>query len=88
MAWGFYRVGQTNHEQSGEKMEERKQRYILAPYLQAEEDKRYNEREKYIRNKELEIMKDVPDWKARSTSYLTDRWVPRIYAPLDKNLKK
>jgi len=86
--WGFYRVGQYNKQMSGEKLEERKARYAMAPILQAEEDRLYVAREKEIKEKEAEIMKNVKNWKAGESVYLTDRWVPRVVAPLDRNVKK
>jgi NADH dehydrogenase (ubiquinone) 1 alpha subcomplex subunit 13 len=88
IAFGFYRVGQTNIKMSGEKLEERKARYAMAPVLQAEEDRWYLARETEILKKEAEIMKDVPGWKVGESTYYTDRWVPRHVAPMDKNSKK
>ena len=88
IAFGFYRVGQYNRQRAGEKLEERTARYALAPYLQAEEDRWYNEREKEILSKEAAIMKNVPGWTVGESTYLTKRWVPRQTAPLDRNLKK
>jgi NADH dehydrogenase (ubiquinone) 1 alpha subcomplex subunit 13 len=88
IAWGFYRVGQTNKKQSAEKMEQRRARYAMAPVLQAEEDAWYAEREKEILKQEAEIMKNVKGWKVGESVYHTDRWVPRNTNPLNKNLKK
>jgi NADH dehydrogenase (ubiquinone) 1 alpha subcomplex subunit 13 len=88
IAWGFYRVGVMNQERSNEKLEERKARFMMASYLQAEEDRWYVERENEIRAKEAEIMKNVSGWKVGESVYLSDRWVPRQSAQLDKNLKK
>ena len=45
IVYGFYQVGQTNIERNKEKMHERKQRYAIAPILQAEADREYLERE-------------------------------------------
>lgn len=87
IAYGFYRVGQYNKERNGEKLEERRARYAMAPVLQMEEDRWYAEREREILKKEAEIMKDVPGWKVGESVYNTTRWVPRHVA-LDKNLKK
>ena len=88
VAYGFYQVGQTNKQRAGEKLEERKARFAMAPILQAEEDRWYMEREKEILKQEAEIMKNVPGWKVGEKTYHSDRWVPRHVAPLDKNLKK
>ena len=89
VAYGFYRVGVCNKQRNGEKLEERKARYAMAPVLQAEEDRWYVEREREILKQEAEIMRNVPGWKVgESTFHNTTRWVPRHVAPLDKNLKK
>jgi NADH dehydrogenase (ubiquinone) 1 alpha subcomplex subunit 13 len=40
MAWGFVKVGQTNQERRANKGEARDARRALAPFLQAEEDRR------------------------------------------------
>jgi len=87
IAWGFYRVGLSNKERSGEKLMEREARYAMAPILQAEEDRWYAAREERIMEKEAEIMKDVPGWKPEPV-YFTKRWVPRVYSEVDKNTKK
>ena len=84
----MYRVGKYNKQRNGEKFEELKSRYAMAPMLQAEEDRWYMEREKEIMKKEAEIMKNVEGWKVGASTYFSDRWVPRSVAPLDKNLKK
>lgn len=86
--YGMYRVGVYNRQKSGEKLEERKARYAMAPVLQAEEDRWYMEREKAIQAKEAEVMKFVPGWKVGESTYYTNRWVPRQWAPMDKNTKK
>jgi NADH dehydrogenase (ubiquinone) 1 alpha subcomplex subunit 13 len=88
IAYGFYRVGQCNKEKSGEKLEERKLRFAMAPVLQAEEDRWYAAREQAILKREADIMKNVDGWEVGKSTYFTDRWVPRCAAPLDKNLKK
>ena len=87
VAFGFYRVGQYNKQMNGEKLEERRARYAMAPILQAEEDRWYMERENQILKQEAEIMKDVPGWTVGASTYHSDRWVPRHVAPLNKNLK-
>lgn len=87
MAWGFHRVFQHNRAMNGEKLEERRARYAMAPILQAEEDLYYIEREKQIQKQEAEIMKDVRGWTVGESTYLTDRFVNRNVCPLNKNLK-
>jgi NADH dehydrogenase (ubiquinone) 1 alpha subcomplex subunit 13 len=88
IAFGFYRVGVTNRQRSGEKLAEREARYTMAAMLQAEEDRWYCEREKDIQKKEAEIMKHIPGWKVGESVYNTSRWVPRQTTFLDKNIKK
>jgi NADH dehydrogenase (ubiquinone) 1 alpha subcomplex subunit 13 len=88
IAYGFYRVGQHNKERSGEKLEERRVRFAMAPILQAEEDKWYVERERALLKREADIMKGVDGWEVGKSIFFTARWVPRCPAPLDKNLKK
>eukprot|EP00542_Grammatophora_oceanica_P016001 CAMPEP_0194040014 /NCGR_PEP_ID=MMETSP0009_2-20130614/12077_1 /TAXON_ID=210454 /ORGANISM="Grammatophora oceanica, Strain CCMP 410" /LENGTH=108 /DNA_ID=CAMNT_0038683021 /DNA_START=79 /DNA_END=402 /DNA_ORIENTATION=- len=62
IAWGFNRVGKTNREAAVQKLEERKFRYAVVPFLQAEADQEYMEREEANLKEEAEIMKDVPGW--------------------------
>lgn len=88
IAFGFHRVGVRNRMVNGERMAEREARYAMAPFLQAEEDAWYHAREQEILEKEANIMKSVPGWKVGESSYLTDRWVPRQFGMLDKNVKK
>ena len=73
---------------SGEKLEARKARYAMAPVIQAESDRWYMARENEMMKQEAEIMKDVHGWKVGESTYLTDRWVPRHVAPMEKNAKK
>jgi NADH dehydrogenase (ubiquinone) 1 alpha subcomplex subunit 13 len=87
IAWGFYRVGLANHERSGEFNAERDAKYAMAPVLQAEEDRWYVERERYIIAKEAEIMKNVPGWVPGESVYHGKRWVPRQIMMLDPNIK-
>jgi len=88
IAFGFYRIGQGNKERSGEFMAEREARYAMAPVLQAEEDRWYLAREKYILEQEAEIMKDVPGWVVGESVYFGKRWVPRQTMMMDSNFKK
>jgi NADH dehydrogenase (ubiquinone) 1 alpha subcomplex subunit 13 len=88
IAFGYWKVGQTNGVVSGEILEERRARYAMVPVLQAESDKWYVVQENEILKREAEIMKDVPHWVVGESTYLTKRWVPRHIAPLDKNAKK
>lgn len=88
IAYGFYQVGVHNRKVSAERALAREARYSIAPFLQAEEDIWYHEREQEILNKEAEIMKDVPGWKVGESTYMTSRWVPRQFGMLDRNIKK
>ena len=88
IAWGFHRVGQTNKQRSGERLAEREAKYAMAPFLQAEADEMWTIRENQIRQREAEIMKDVPGWDVNWSPYYSKRWVPRPIAELDKNFKK
>lgn len=81
-------MGKCNKERNGEKLDERRARYNMAPILQAEEDRWYMEREREILTQEAEIMKNVPGWVVGEKTFHSNRWVPRHVAPLDKNLKK
>jgi len=87
IVYGFARIGQRNSGMNGEKYEERRARYAMAPILQAEQDRLYLYREKEILKKEAEIMKDVPGWVVGENTYYTDRWVSRHGSPLNKNHK-
>ena len=44
--------------------------------LQAEEDRRYVSAKKVAVEREAEIMKDVPGWKAGESVYNNGRWMP------------
>jgi NADH dehydrogenase (ubiquinone) 1 alpha subcomplex subunit 13 len=88
IGYGFYRVGVHNRENNAERALAREARYAIAPILQAEEDLWYHEREQYIMQKEADVMKNVPNWQAGESPYLTSRWVPRQSNMLDRNIKK
>lgn len=85
--YGFYKVGQTNKEKNIAKLHERQVRYTLAPYLQAEADREYVQRELKILAKEKEIMKDVPGWKIGQSPYNSDKWLPRAIGEFNRNTK-
>ena len=60
-----------------EEYEERLQcRRNLVSMLQAEEDRRYVSAKKVAVEREAEIMKDVPGWKAGESVYNNGRWMP------------
>ena len=85
--WGFYRVGQNNHETSAKKLAERRLRFQMAPYLQAEADHEFLVRERDILKRQKAVMSEVPGWKPRSP-YFGDRWTPPRVSDLDINFKK
>lgn len=87
MAWGFYRVGQTNHEKSAKTLAERRLRFQMAPFLQAEADLEYLVRERDIHDKQKFIMQDVPGWKRGQSHYYGDRWTAPRVSDLDPNFK-
>lgn len=88
MAWGFYRVGQNNHERSAKKLAERRLRFQMAPYLQAEADHEFLVRERQIMDRQKEVMRDVPGWKQGQSPYYGNRWTPPRISDLDVNFKK
>ena len=88
IAYGFYKVGQSNQEKTIAKLHERQVRYTLAPYLQAEADREYLQRELMILAKEKEIMKDVAGWKVGQSPYNSQKkWLPRAVGEFDRNTK-
>ena len=87
MAWGFYRIGQTNHERSAKQLAERRLRFQMAPFLQSESDLEYLAREREIMNQQKFYMQDVPGWRLRQSQYYGDRWTPPKVSDLDRNFK-
>lgn len=88
MAWGFYRVGQTNNERTATKVAERRLRFQMASYLQAEADQEFIARERRVLDEEKEVMKDVTGWTRGRSQYFGQRWTPPRVADLDTNYKK
>lgn len=88
MAWGFYRVGENNHERTGKKVAERRLRFQMAPYLQAEADQEFLVRERRIMDKQKEVMSDLPGWRRGQSQYFGQRWTPPRISDLDMNYKK
>merc|ERR1712010_436115 len=75
MAYGFYKVGQTNHKKRDWKKEKLQSRMNIMPILQAEEDIRFVQAQKEALKLEEKIMKDVPGWTVGEKPYKT-RWMP------------
>ena len=77
ICYGFVQVARTNNERNQQKLQERANRYAIAPILQAEEDRLYMLREYNNLKKEAEIMKNVPGWKVGKNPYNSGKWMPR-----------
>ncbi|KAL4444624.1 hypothetical protein ABPG77_002441 [Micractinium sp. CCAP 211/92] len=75
MAFGFYKVGQSNRERRAIKAANYEARAALVPFLQAEEDRRWVNANRTFQAKQAEIMKNVPDYKVGESVYKT-RWMP------------
>jgi NADH dehydrogenase (ubiquinone) 1 alpha subcomplex subunit 13 len=82
IAYGFHTVGKTNHKRAHQKVEERRMRYAITPYLQAESERKYLLREEENLRLEREIMSDVKDWKVGESWYHNKRFVKRAVNPL------
>jgi NADH dehydrogenase (ubiquinone) 1 alpha subcomplex subunit 13 len=85
--YGYYRVGCRNNELAAERLAERKERYAMAPILQAEQDSWYAERNKIIAEREAEVMKSVEGFTPGQSTYSTERWVPYPFHPLSRYFK-
>ncbi|CAB9496777.1 NADH dehydrogenase (Ubiquinone) 1 alpha subcomplex [Seminavis robusta] len=87
MMYGFYRVGQNNQERAAMKLAERRLRFQMAPYLQAEADLEFLKRERDITARTKWAMQDVESWKPQSP-YYGNRWTPPRVSDMDLNFKK
>lgn len=74
MAFGFYKVGETNQHRRACKAEKLAARATLFPLLQAEEDRRFVKYRKQMLEEEKLIMKDVPGWVPGANVY-SKRWM-------------
>lgn len=79
-SFGFYLVGQHNQRHRATQRDERERRIALLPFLQAEADVEFLEKQEKILAEEREIMKDVPGWTAGESTYHSDRFVTPLYA--------
>ncbi|KAI3429483.1 hypothetical protein D9Q98_005574 [Chlorella vulgaris] len=75
MAYGFYKVGQSNRERRGIKADNLAARAALVPFLQAEEDRRWVLAKQAFQAKQEEVMKNVEGYDVKESVYLT-RWMP------------
>jgi NADH dehydrogenase (ubiquinone) 1 alpha subcomplex subunit 13 len=87
MMYGFHRVGQCNHERTAMKVAERRLRFQMAPFLQAEADLEFLKRERDILEQKMWVMQDVKGWRPQS-QYYGNRWTPPRVSDLDLNFKK
>jgi len=77
MTFGFYRIGQTNHERRAWEEEKKAARQTLVPLLQAEEDLRWCRAKKEQVELETLLMENVPGWQVNENVYNNGKW----YAP-------
>ena len=88
IAYGYYKVGETNQANNQQKYLERKARYAIAPILQAEADRVYAQRELVNLQKEASIMKGVENWNTTSSkAYYSERFMPRAIDNFDTQNK-
>jgi len=76
--YGFYQIGQTNHQRRLNIKEKRESRMAILPYLQIEQDKLLLEQLHASHAKEAEVMKGVDGWKVGESVY-SKRWVKPTY---------
>lgn len=76
VAFGFYRIGETNIERNAWKNEKREARLAIVPYLQAEEDVRYHAHLLAKLDDEAQVMKGVKGWVVGQSVYNTKEWIP------------
>eukprot|EP01025_Chloroclados_australasicus_P027683 TRINITY_DN27416_c0_g1_i4.p2 TRINITY_DN27416_c0_g1~~TRINITY_DN27416_c0_g1_i4.p2 ORF type:complete len:153 (-),score=16.99 TRINITY_DN27416_c0_g1_i4:483-941(-) len=75
-AYGFYNVGVTNQKRRAIREELMAARKHVYPYLQAEEDIKYQTRREHWEKVEETVMSDVPGWEVGKCVYKTREWVP------------
>mmetsp|Transcript_27275 Transcript_27275/g.69437 ORF Transcript_27275/g.69437 Transcript_27275/m.69437 type:complete len:143 (-) Transcript_27275:433-861(-) len=75
MGYGFYQLYQQKQDKKFQADEIHTVRSIVHPILQAEWDLRYLEHQRKEVEKEAEIMKNVPGWKAGEPT-TKHRWLP------------
>ena len=76
ICYGYYAVGQGNLLNARRSQEKQNARADIAPFLQAEEDRRFCKEMEIANEEERKIMKNVPNWKVGETVYNGKRWVP------------
>jgi NADH dehydrogenase (ubiquinone) 1 alpha subcomplex subunit 13 len=73
---GFYLVGQSNIETRKFKEDKRERRAAIIPFIQAEEDVRYNRELAAQREVEAKVMANVAGWEVGKSVYNTRAWMP------------
>ena len=86
--YGYWMITNENTRISKENFLEREARITMVPFLQAESDLAYIAQKEKALAFERETMKDVPGWKVGESVYLSNRWVPEPFSPLNKFTKK
>eukprot|EP00052_Salpingoeca_macrocollata_P030978 m.321725 g.321725 ORF g.321725 m.321725 type:complete len:128 (-) comp25783_c0_seq1:20-403(-) len=76
ISFGFYKIIDGNQHRRRLKAETINARIALAPFLQAEEDRRVVRMQFQHQLGEKEIMEGVKGWNAQDRPFHTDRFVP------------
>jgi NADH dehydrogenase (ubiquinone) 1 alpha subcomplex subunit 13 len=76
VAFGFYQVSKGNAGRREAKAEQRAIRASLIPFLQAEEDVRFLQRQALQHQAERKLMAHDPTFKVGQSPYKTDIWFP------------
>ena len=82
-AVGWVLVTITNRERKMFRREMTDARIALYPLFLAEHDRNTLRQMKDFEDAEVEIMKDIPGWRAGESVYYTTRWVKPIQTNLD-----
>ncbi len=73
---GFYLLGQSNIETRKFNQDKRERRAAIIPFLQAEEDVKYNRELAALRDVEAKVMANVEGWEVGKSVYNTRTWMP------------
>jgi NADH dehydrogenase (ubiquinone) 1 alpha subcomplex subunit 13 len=73
---GFYLLGQSNIETRKFNQDKRERRAAIIPFLQAEEDVKYNHKLAAQREVEAKVMANVEGWEVGKSVYNTRTWMP------------
>ncbi|KAI6645939.1 hypothetical protein LOD99_13196 [Oopsacas minuta] len=83
MSFGWVLVIRTNRERRMFRREMREARIALYPLFLAENDRNTLRGMKNFEDAELEIMKNVPGWRAGESVYYNTRWIKPIQINLE-----